>query len=205
MSSYFWTPWTIAPRLLRPWDFPGKNTGAGCHFHLQGLFLTQELNSHVLHCRWILFHSATGKALNSLIQSTYCKQDAVTTAGSLQRTETRWPGRVLHPALRRSLTKGRGCRLAQLLSQLLSANSNHTLSRVLNPEPCLLESDMCHQQSLRLQESHGLPVLPLYCFQLPMHRCTGSRCSSHLTGRTMLKLSYVKCQRFSQETEHATW
>ena len=22
-------------RLLRPWDFPGKNTGVGCHFLLQ--------------------------------------------------------------------------------------------------------------------------------------------------------------------------
>ena len=33
----FATPWTEAPRLLCPWDFPGKNTGVGCHFllHLQ--------------------------------------------------------------------------------------------------------------------------------------------------------------------------
>ena len=23
-------------RLLYPWDFPGKNTGVGCHFLLQG-------------------------------------------------------------------------------------------------------------------------------------------------------------------------
>ena len=29
------TPWTVAPRLLCPWDSPGKNTGAGCHFLLQ--------------------------------------------------------------------------------------------------------------------------------------------------------------------------
>ena len=34
------TPWTVA-RLLCPWDFPGKNTGAGCHFLLQSIFLTQ--------------------------------------------------------------------------------------------------------------------------------------------------------------------
>ena len=27
-----------------PWDFLGKNTGVGCHFLLQGIFLTQELN-----------------------------------------------------------------------------------------------------------------------------------------------------------------
>jgi len=27
-------------RLLCPWDFPDKNTGMGCHFLLQGIFLT---------------------------------------------------------------------------------------------------------------------------------------------------------------------
>ena len=31
-------------RLLCPWDFPGKNTGLGCHFLLQGNFMTQRLN-----------------------------------------------------------------------------------------------------------------------------------------------------------------
>ena len=28
-------------RLLCPWDFPGKDTGVGCHFLLQGIFPTQ--------------------------------------------------------------------------------------------------------------------------------------------------------------------
>ena len=41
--------WTIATRLLCPWDSPGKNTGAGCHFLLQGIFLTQGSNLHLLH------------------------------------------------------------------------------------------------------------------------------------------------------------
>ena len=27
----FATPWTVAPRLLHPWDFPGRGTGVGCH------------------------------------------------------------------------------------------------------------------------------------------------------------------------------
>ena len=36
-------------RLLCPWDSPGNNTGAGCHFLLQGIFLTQESNPHLLH------------------------------------------------------------------------------------------------------------------------------------------------------------
>ena len=25
-------PWAVATRLLCSWDFPGKNTGVGCHF-----------------------------------------------------------------------------------------------------------------------------------------------------------------------------
>ena len=36
--------------LLCPWDFPGKNTGVGCHFFPQGIFPTQELNPGLLHC-----------------------------------------------------------------------------------------------------------------------------------------------------------
>ena len=31
-------------RLLLPWDFLGKGTGVGCHFLLQGIFLTQGLS-----------------------------------------------------------------------------------------------------------------------------------------------------------------
>ena len=35
-------------RLLCPWDFPGKNTGVGCHALLQEIFPTQESNPHLL-------------------------------------------------------------------------------------------------------------------------------------------------------------
>ena len=35
-------------RLLRPWDFPGKSTGVGCHLLLQGIFLTQRWKPHLL-------------------------------------------------------------------------------------------------------------------------------------------------------------
>ena len=31
-------------RLLHPWYFPGKSTGVGCHFLLQGIFPTQGSN-----------------------------------------------------------------------------------------------------------------------------------------------------------------
>ena len=41
--------------LLCPWDSSGENTGVGCRFLLQGIFLTQGLNPCLLHCRWILY------------------------------------------------------------------------------------------------------------------------------------------------------
>ena len=34
--------------LLCPWDSPGKNTGVGCYFLLQGIFPIQRLNPHIL-------------------------------------------------------------------------------------------------------------------------------------------------------------
>ena len=42
------TPWTVACMLLHPWNFSGKNIGVGCHFFLQGIFLTQGSNPHLL-------------------------------------------------------------------------------------------------------------------------------------------------------------
>ena len=36
------------PGSFCPWDFPGKNTGVGCHSHLQGIFLTQGVNTRLL-------------------------------------------------------------------------------------------------------------------------------------------------------------
>ena len=37
-------------------DYPGKNTGVGCHTLLQGIFPTQGLNPSLKHCRQILYH-----------------------------------------------------------------------------------------------------------------------------------------------------
>ena len=48
----FVTLWPVAHQT--PWDFPGKNTGVGCHALLQGIFPTQEWNPQLLgplHCQ----------------------------------------------------------------------------------------------------------------------------------------------------------
>ena len=41
---------------LSPWNFPGKSTGVGCHFLLQGIFPTQGSNWGLPHCRQMLYH-----------------------------------------------------------------------------------------------------------------------------------------------------
>ena len=42
-------------RLLCAWDSPGKSTGVDCHFLLQGIFPTQELNPGLLRHTQILY------------------------------------------------------------------------------------------------------------------------------------------------------
>ena len=65
MSKSFVTPLTVAvvglqpTRLLCPWDFPGENTGVGCRFLLQSIFLTQGSNPGLQHCWQILYLWAT--------------------------------------------------------------------------------------------------------------------------------------------------
>ena len=40
-------------RLLHPWDSPGKSTGVGCHFLLQGLIVKVTSNSVSVKSVWI--------------------------------------------------------------------------------------------------------------------------------------------------------
>ena len=44
VSESLQSPGLQTARLLCPWNFPGKNTTVGCHFLLQGIFLTQGLD-----------------------------------------------------------------------------------------------------------------------------------------------------------------
>ena len=48
-------------------EFPSQNTGVGCHFLLQGIFLTQGLNPGLLHCRQIVYHLSHREALSFLL------------------------------------------------------------------------------------------------------------------------------------------
>ena len=48
--SNSWRPHVLQPvKFFGPWNFPGKSTGVGCHFLLQGIFLSQASNLCLLH------------------------------------------------------------------------------------------------------------------------------------------------------------
>ena len=69
MSSCLQPHGLQSTRLLCPWDFPGENTGMGCHFLLQGIFPTQGSNPHLLrllHCRQILYPLSIKEALKQI-------------------------------------------------------------------------------------------------------------------------------------------
>ena len=53
-------------RLLCPWDFPGKNTEAGCHALLQGIFPTQDQTWVSCVGRQSLYHCVTCEARSAL-------------------------------------------------------------------------------------------------------------------------------------------
>ena len=44
----FVTPYTVARKAPLSMKFSGKNTGMGCPYLLQGIFLTKGLNLHLL-------------------------------------------------------------------------------------------------------------------------------------------------------------
>ena len=65
LSESLWPHWLQPTKLLCPWDSPSKDIGVGCHALLQGIFLTQGSNLHLLwlqHSRRILYRWASREA-----------------------------------------------------------------------------------------------------------------------------------------------
>ena len=54
VSDSWWPHGLESSRLLCPSNFPGRNSGVGCHSRFQGIFPTQGSNPGLLHCRQIL-------------------------------------------------------------------------------------------------------------------------------------------------------
>ena len=88
MSDSLWPHRPQPTRLLCPWDFPGENTGVGCHFLFQGIFPTQSL----LHCRWVVYRWATGEALISKM-SNWKNMEKIQKSASYLHKEKFWKHR----------------------------------------------------------------------------------------------------------------
>ena len=53
---------------LCSWNFPGKNTGVGCHNLSQRIFLVQGLDWGLLHCGQILYHLSYQASPNRMVR-----------------------------------------------------------------------------------------------------------------------------------------
>ena len=74
--------------FLHQWDFPGKNTGVGCHFLLQEIFLTQGLNPGLPHCRKMLYCQIFKSVGNNINILSKIRKDAPQIEGVNQ--ERKW-------------------------------------------------------------------------------------------------------------------
>ena len=80
------TAWTVARQAPLSMGFPRQNTGVGCHFHLQGIFLTQGLSGHLPQVSYITGrfltteppgkHKNTGVGSLSLPQQIFLTQES---------------------------------------------------------------------------------------------------------------------------------
>ena len=60
LLSHVWlcaAPWTVACQVPLSMGFPGKNTGVGCHFLLQEIFLTRDKTQASCITDWIFLLS----------------------------------------------------------------------------------------------------------------------------------------------------
>ena len=70
--------------------FHGKNTGVGCHFLLQGNFLTQGLNPRLLSlllCKQILYHCTTWEAATHSVRCQERLEDSCITDSYVRESE----------------------------------------------------------------------------------------------------------------------
>ena len=70
--------WTVAHQAPCLWDSPGKNTGVGCHALLQGIFLTQGSNLHLLY----LLHWQAGSSTRATWEPPSSEHQLLLTLGS---------------------------------------------------------------------------------------------------------------------------
>ena len=153
----FATLWTIASQVPLSRDSPGKNIGVGCHFLLQGIFLTQGSNP----CLLCLLHWQMGSFYLliyfnwRLITSQYCDGFCHTLTWISHRCTC-----VSHPQTSSHLPPHPiplGCPSALALSVLFHA-SNLDWSSISH---MIIYTFQCY--SLKSSHPHLLPQSPKVC------------------------------------------
>ena len=93
-------------RLLCPWDFPGMNTGVGCHALLQGIFPIQGLNSCLITSPALAggFFTANAAWEEALYMYMYSHVHVLTCTHMVEATM--WGKTVLENTLVRLLRRG---------------------------------------------------------------------------------------------------
>ena len=116
----------LPTRLLRPWNFPGKNTGVGHHFLLQGIFPTQGSNTGLLHCSWILYHlshqESPSLGIHHLIKSVSVQFSSVQLLSHVRLFATQWTT-ACQPSLSFTISES----LLKLMTLELVLPSNHLI------------------------------------------------------------------------------
>ena len=75
VSNSLWSCGLQPARLLCPWNFPGRNTGVGCHFLLQNRsVMSNSLQPHGLYSPWYSAGQNTGVGSLSLLQGIFPTQ-----------------------------------------------------------------------------------------------------------------------------------
>ena len=94
--SRFW--FFVNPvRLLCPWGFPGRNTGVGCHFFLQGIFLIQVSSSSLLSpLHWQADSLPLSHPIFSLLGSRVSKEDWPDWHGEIMSALSSFQPLVIH-------------------------------------------------------------------------------------------------------------
>ena len=148
------TPWTVAHQAsLLPWNYPGKNTGVGCPFLLQGIFLTQGLRSHLLCLQtgvwWVLIR------LSGILIRRQPHKDT-------------GPGRRPCEAEAAVSDKPRDARSCQASPELTEGSDSPSESSAGAALPDSLIQAHCH--SLLSQALYGMDVLTIFASQMHKRR-----------------------------------
>ncbi|KAB0378661.1 hypothetical protein FD755_010239, partial [Muntiacus reevesi] len=160
----------IEPRLLSPWDFPGK-TGVGFHFLRQGTFTDQgsnprRLSVHVVACVHFPRHTRLWASQNPMSRGAW--------RATVHRVAKSWTRlrdlNTLCPQLGepRSFTE----RVSVSLLQLAVNGSNQSILKEINPEYSL-EGQMSLEPSVMkaVVRENRVRNTPIVTFTTHVHRC----------------------------------